>query len=111
MGPSSSSRTCRRKGRRTLTVYRPEIYYGTEMTSYQIVSTGVKEFDYPKGDQNVYTSYAGHGGVLLDNFWKKALFAWYQLDANIVLSSYLPPQSRIQFGERSSRVFPGAHLS
>ena len=38
------------------------------MTSYQVVSTGVKEFDYPKGDQNVYTSYAGHGGVLLDSF-------------------------------------------
>jgi len=66
------------------------------MTSYLIVSTGVKEFDYPKGDQNVYTSYAGHGGVLLDSLWKKVLFAWYQFDANIVLSSYLSPQSRIQ---------------
>ena len=77
-------------------VSRPEIYYGTEMTSYQIVPTGVKEFDYPKGDQNVYTSYAGHGGVLLDSFWKKALFAWHQFDINIVLSSYLSPQSRIQ---------------
>ena len=85
------------KGSPDLTVSRPEIYYGTEMTSYQIVSTGVKEFDYPKGDQNVYTSYTGHGGVLLDSFWKKVLFAWYQFDANIVLSSYLSPQSRIQF--------------
>ena len=84
------------KGSPDLTVSRPEIYYGTEMTSYQIVSTGVKEFDYPKGDQNVYTSYAGHGGVLLDSFWKKALFAWHQFDVNIVLSSYLSPQSRIQ---------------
>ena len=84
------------KGPPDLTVSRPEIYYGTEMTSYQIVSTGVKEFDYPKGDQNVYTSYAGHGGVLLDSFWKKALFAWHQFDVNIVLSSYLLPQSRIQ---------------
>ena len=84
------------KGSPDLTVSRPEIYYGTEMTSYQIVSTGVKEFDYPKGDQNVYTSYAGHGGVLLDSFWKKALFAWHQFDVNIVLSSYLLPQSRIQ---------------
>ena len=84
------------KGPPDLTVSRPEIYYGTEMTSYQIVPTGVKEFDYPKGDQNVYTSYTGHGGVLLDSFWKKALFAWHQFDASIVLSSYLSPQSRIQ---------------
>ena len=78
------------------TVSRPEIYYGTEMMSYQIVPTDVKEFDYPAGDQNVYTSYTGHGGVLLDSFWKKALFAWHQFDMSIVLSSYLSPQSRIQ---------------
>jgi uncharacterized membrane protein (UPF0182 family) len=84
------------KGAPDLTVSRPEIYYGTEMTSYQIVPTGVKEFDYPAGDQNVYTSYTGHGGVLLDSFWKKALFAWHQFDMNIVLSSYPSPQSRIQ---------------
>ena len=77
-------------------VSRPEIYYGTEMTSYQIVPTDVKEFDYPAGDQNVYTSYAGHGGVLLDSFWKKALFAWHQFDVSIVLSSYPSRQSRIQ---------------
>ena len=84
------------KGLPDLTVSRPEIYYGTEMTNYQLVSTGVKEFDYPVGDQNVYTSYTGHGGVLLDSFWKKALFAWHQFDMNIVLSSYLSPRSRIQ---------------
>ena len=75
---------------------RPEIYYGTEMTGYQIVPTDVKEFDYPQGDQNVYNSYAGHGGVLLNSFWKKALFAWHQFDVSILLSSYLSPQSRIQ---------------
>jgi uncharacterized protein len=84
------------KGSPDLTVSRPEIYYGTEMTSYQIVPTDVKEFDYPAGDQNVYTNYTGHGGVLLDSFWKKALFAWHQFDMNIVLSSYLSSRSRIQ---------------
>jgi hypothetical protein len=66
------------------------------MRSYQFVPTDVKEFDYPLGDQNVYTNYAGHGGVLLDTFWKKALFASQQFDVGIVLSSYLSPQSRIQ---------------
>jgi uncharacterized membrane protein (UPF0182 family) len=91
-------------------VSRPEIYYGSEMTSYDIVPTGVKEFDYPKGDQNVYSSYAGHGGVLLDSFWKKALFAWHQFDISIVLSSYLTPQSRIQLWrtveQRVSQIAP-----
>jgi uncharacterized membrane protein (UPF0182 family) len=93
-----------------LTVSRPEIYYGSEMSGYQIVPTSVKEFDYPKGDQNFYTSYTGHGGVLLDSFWKKALFAWHQFDVSIVLSSYLSPQSRIQLWrpvqQRVSRIAP-----
>jgi uncharacterized protein len=84
------------KGSPDLTVSRPEIYYGTEMTNYQVVPTDVKEFDHPAGDQNVYISYTGHGGVLLDSFWKKALFAWHQFDMRILLSSYISPQSRIQ---------------
>src|SRR5262249_52983044 len=79
-----------------LRVTRPEIYYGTTPTSYRVVPTGVKELDYPEGDQNVYTSYAGHGGVPLDSFWKKAMFAWHQFSASIVLSAYFSPQSRIQ---------------
>jgi uncharacterized membrane protein (UPF0182 family) len=95
-GPVFTVKDLPPKGLPDLTVSRPEIYYGTDMTSYQIVPTGVKEFDYPEGDQNVYTSYTGHGGVLLDSFWKKALFAWHQFDMSIVLSSYLSPQSRIQ---------------
>ena len=66
------------------------------MTSHQGAPSSVKEFNHPEGDQNVYTSYTGHGGVLLDHFWKKALFAWHQFDLSIVLSSYLSPQSRIQ---------------
>ena len=92
------------KGSPDLTVSRPEIYYGTEMTSYQLVPTDVKEFDYPAGDQNVYSNYTGHGGVLLDSFWKKALFAWHQFDMNIVLSSYLSPQSRIQLWRTVQQV-------
>src|SRR4029434_7463724 len=32
------------KGSPDLKVTRPEVYYGTEMASYQIVSTDVKEF-------------------------------------------------------------------
>jgi hypothetical protein len=27
------------------------------MPGYRIVATGIKEFDYPKGNDNVYTSY------------------------------------------------------
>jgi uncharacterized membrane protein (UPF0182 family) len=60
------------------------------------VATQVKEFDYPKGNDNVYTSYHGKGGIPLAGFWKKLLFAWTQSDINILLTSYLTPASRIQ---------------
>ena len=41
------------------------------MPGYRIVATGIKEFDYPKGNDNVYTSYTGKGGISLHSFWKR----------------------------------------
>ena len=79
-----------------LTITQPAIYYGQSMPGYRIVDTGIKEFDYPKGNDNVYTSYDGKGGIPLDSLWKKILFAWTKADVNILLTSYLKPESRIQ---------------
>ncbi len=78
-----------------LSITQPAIYYGQSMPGYRIVATGIKEFDYPKGNDNVYTSYNGNGGIPLDSYWKKLLFAWTKTDVNILLTSYLKPESRI----------------
>jgi hypothetical protein len=83
-----------------LTINQPSIYYGESMPGYRIVATSAKEFDYPKGNQNVYTSYAGTGGIPLDSLWKRLLFAWTQTDVNILFTSYLKPESRIQIWRR-----------
>ncbi len=83
-----------------LKIRQPAVYYGESMRGYRIVSTDVKEFDYPKGNQNVYTHYQGTGGIPLDSFWKRLLFAWTQSDINILLTSYLRPESRIQIWRR-----------
>ena len=83
-----------------LTINQPSIYYGESMPGYRIVATGVKEFDYPKGNQNVYTSYHGTGGIPLDSLWKRLLFAWTQADVNILFTSYLRPESKIQIWRR-----------
>jgi uncharacterized membrane protein (UPF0182 family) len=83
-----------------LTVTQPSVYYGEAMPDYRIVGTGVKEFDYPKGNQNAYTSYQGKGGIPLGSIWKRLLFAWTQSDLNILLTSYLEPESRIQIWRR-----------
>jgi uncharacterized membrane protein (UPF0182 family) len=83
-----------------LDVNQPAIYYGEKMPGYRIVATKIKEFDYPKGNENVYTSYQGKGGIVLDGFWKRLLFAWTQSDINILITSYLNPDSRIQIWRR-----------
>ena len=91
-------------------ITQPAIYFGESMPGSRIVSTGVKEFDYPKGNQNVYTSYQGKGGIPLDSLPKRVLFAWTQADINILLTGYLTPQSKIQIWrnvqERVSQVAP-----
>jgi hypothetical protein len=93
-----------------LNITQPAIYYGEATPGSRIVATGVKEFDYPKGNQNVYASYGGSGGIPLDSFGKRLLFAWTQGDVNLLLTSYLEPDSRIQIWrnvqERVSQIVP-----
>ncbi len=97
-----------------LNITQPAVYYGEATPGSRIVATGVKEFDYPKGDQNVYASYEGTGGIPLDNIGKRLLFAWTQADINILLTSYLKPESRIQIWrnvqKRVSQIAPFLNL-
>jgi uncharacterized membrane protein (UPF0182 family) len=97
-----------------LNISQPAIYYGQSMSGYRIVDTAIKEFDYPKGNDNVYASYAGTGGIPLDNGWKRLLFAWNKSDINILMTQYLKPESRIQIHrdvrERISEVAPFLRL-
>ena len=80
----------------SLGVTQPAIYYGEEDSGYRIVNTSVPEFDYPSGDENVYTSYKGHGDVVLDSWLKRLVYAWQQFDINILISDYVRADSRIQ---------------
>jgi hypothetical protein len=97
-----------------LTITQPAIYYGQTMPGYRIVGTGTKEFDYPKGNDNVYNSYAGSGGIPLDSLWRRALFAWTQMDINILLTAYIEPQSKIQIWrdiqQRITKIAPFLQL-
>nr|WP_022834321.1 UPF0182 family protein [Salisaeta longa] len=81
-------------------VKEPAIYYGEAVPTYRIVSTSAQELAYPKGDDNVYISYKGTGGVSLASGWRQLLFAYELGDYNILLSDYLTSDSRIQFWNR-----------
>lgn len=80
-----------------LKIKRPEIYYGEETDEYVIVNTQEKEFDYPKGDKNVYTSYKGKGGVAINSMLRKLAFAVQFSDLKILLTEYITSDSRIMF--------------
>ncbi len=79
------------------------IYYGEETDQYVMVNTTTKEFDYPKGEDNVYTNYAGEGGVRISNMFKRFVYAWKFSDIKILLTDYLTQQSRIMFYRNNSQ--------
>jgi uncharacterized membrane protein (UPF0182 family) len=86
-----------------LNVERPEIYYGEKTDEYVLVKTKTKEFDYPKGDKNVYTIYEGRGGVPIGSFIRRVLFALEFMDPQILFTGYLGPESKIMFNRRIDR--------
>jgi uncharacterized membrane protein (UPF0182 family) len=83
-----------------LPIKRPEIYYGEGGNEYVFVKTKTKEFDYPKGDKNQYTTYKGNGGVSVDSFLRKALFAWRFTSLKILLSDAITNESRVMYYRR-----------
>jgi uncharacterized membrane protein (UPF0182 family) len=71
------------------------IYYGEETDGYVIVKGTTPEFDYPQGKDNVYATYEGTGGVPVGGISRRALFAWYFKDLNLLLTSYIAGDSRV----------------
>jgi len=59
----------------SLTVTRPEIYFG-ELTDTDVyVKTRQKEFNFPQGQSNNLTSYEGNGGIVLGGFLRRIILA------------------------------------
>ncbi|MBW2709224.1 MAG: UPF0182 family protein, partial [Deltaproteobacteria bacterium] len=82
------------------TIDRPEIYYGEMTDQYVLVKTTSKEFDFPKGDKNVYSVYQGRGGVPINSFIRRLLYAISFQDTQIFFTNYLTPESRIMYNRR-----------
>jgi len=93
-----------------LTVTRPQLYYSLVTTPYVVVNTRNKELDYAQGDQNVYTTYAGRGGVPLTAPLARFAFASRFGAMSLLLSNDITPVSRVLFHrdvrDRVARVAP-----
>ncbi|MDZ7798261.1 MAG: UPF0182 family protein [Patescibacteria group bacterium] len=94
----------------SLKIKRPEVYFGELTNSYVFANTEAQEFDYPSGEENVYADYQGAGGVRVDSFWKKALFAANFRSLKILLSDDINQESRVLYHrnikERVKKVAP-----
>ncbi len=93
---------------------RPELYFSEAASPYVVVGAGTTEFDYAKGQDNVYNTYAGPDGVSLGSTWRRALFAAYFGDVKLLISGNITASSRILFRralqERVSHVAPFLRL-
>jgi uncharacterized membrane protein (UPF0182 family) len=94
----------------SLQITRPEIYYGELPNDYCIVDTRLKEFDYPSGEENVYSTYAGSGGLPVQSFLRRLLFAVKFGELKVLLSTDVQDSSRVMIYrnvlERAGRLTP-----
>ena len=75
-----------------------------------IIKTGTKELDYATRDEIVEGEYQGEGGVNLDSFIRRLVYAWQLGDFNILISGELTSESRVLYyrniQERVNRLAP-----
>ncbi len=94
----------------SIRISRPEIYFGELANEYCFVKTRAQEFDYPSGAQDVYTSYQGAGGIPVQSFWRRLLFAFKFGEKNILFSGDINSESRLliyrRVLDRASRPTP-----
>ncbi len=84
-------------------VTEPSLYFGELSNEYAIVRTRAREFHYPKGDDNVFSTYEGTGGIALDSLWKKLAFAARFRDYQLLLSDDITAESRLIFDRQIAR--------
>ena len=96
---------------RDIRVTRPEIYFG-ELTDWPVyVKTRQKEFNYPEGDANNYSTYEGTGGIRMGGLVRRLLLAWTLGDiSKVPFSDDITPDSvllmRRNIRQRVSELAP-----
>ena len=93
-----------------LNVKQPQIYFGELTNEYVLVRTRQREFDYPSGDDNVFTRYEGTGGVRVDGLWRRAIMAIRFGSLKLLLTNDIEEGSRILYRrnvrERAAAALP-----
>ena len=94
----------------SLQVTRPGIYYGELSNDWVFVKTNQREFDYPSGERNEFTTYAGAGGVPVSSVLRRLVMSMHFQALKILLSQDITAESRVMFhrriGERARKALP-----
>jgi uncharacterized protein len=89
-------------------ITRPEIYFGELTDRYVYVKTKQKEFDYPQGDTNTYTTYEGTGGIQIGNRLRRMLLAWSVGDlSKLPFSNDVTSESRVLINRNIREIVNG----
>ena len=93
-----------------LKVTQPAIYFGELPSDHVFVRTKTEEFDYPRGDDNVFTTYQGNGGVPIGGLFRRLMFAIRFRSTDTFFSPNLTSDSRVmlnrRIAQRVSRIAP-----
>ncbi|MEW6723661.1 MAG: UPF0182 family protein [Bacillota bacterium] len=93
-----------------LNVTRPQIYFGRLTKGYVIVGGGQREFDYPSGNDNAYTTFDAETGVSLRSPLVQLAFALRFGDYRMLLSDNVSTVSQLlmyrQIDQRVARIAP-----
>ena len=96
-----------------ITTSQPRIYYGERMSEYAIVGKtggGDSEFDRPSGNTDEYFTYDGKGGIDVDSYARRFLYAVHMRQSNFLLSSVFNDNSKLMYvrqpRERVEKVAP-----
>ena len=81
----------------SIRIKRPQIYYGELANDYVFTGTRQREFDHPSGEQNVYATYAGKGGVPIRNVIRRAILAAQLGSSKILFSGDITAGSRVLY--------------
>ncbi|HXL79922.1 MAG TPA: UPF0182 family protein, partial [Pyrinomonadaceae bacterium] len=77
-------------------VTRPAIYFGQDTNSDVYVKTKQREFDFPQGEANTYTTYEGTGGIRIGGRARRMLLAWALGDlSKLPFSDDVTAESRV----------------
>nr|UNU26184.1 UPF0182 family protein [Microcoleus vaginatus HSN003] len=83
--------------RASIPIGYPRIYYGEITDTDAMTPTKVKEFDYPSGEENVYNTYKGRGGIAIGSIWRRWLFANYLKNWQMALTRNFTPETKLLY--------------